>query len=113
MEEVKKVKRAVAMFIFMLCLSGCIGEYASWKEIELQAYGKIKIPEGWLCHIQDNKIYFTDEGITELTEDNVHLAGYIYEEGDELGAVYKMFDENASYEGHIKGEVFQIVHAEG
>ena len=74
---------------------------------------KIKIPEGWLCHIQDNKIYFTDEGITELTEDNVHLAGYIYEEGDELGAVYKMFDENASYEGHIKGEVFQIVHAEG
>ena len=63
--------------ILIFSLSGCSGQYEGWKEIKLQDYGSIKIPEKWVCHIQDNEIYFVDEGVTEFSEGNVHLGGYI------------------------------------
>lgn len=63
--------------ILVFSLSGCSGKYDGWKEIKLHDYGSIKIPEGWTYHIQDNEIYFVDEGVTEFSEANVHLGGYI------------------------------------
>ena len=63
--------------ILIFSLAGCSGQYEGWKEIEQHDYGSIKVPEGWACHIQGNEIYFVDEGVTEFTEENVHLGGYI------------------------------------
>lgn len=71
------MKKLLLIMILVFSLSGCSGQYEGWKEIELQGYGSIKVPEGWVCHIQDNEIYFVDEGVTEFSEENVHLGGYI------------------------------------
>lgn len=59
------MKKLLLIMIFVFSLSGCSAQYEGWKEIELQDYGSIKVPEGWTYHIQDNEIYFVDEGVTE------------------------------------------------
>lgn len=100
------MKKIICILLLIISLSGCVGKYKGWKEIEMADLGTIKIPEGWVCHIQDNEIYFTDEGVTEFTEDTVHLAGYIYEEGKSLGAVYNMFDESVKWIERTYSEVF-------
>ena len=99
------MKRILIITLLFLSLSGCSGKYEGWKEIELQDYGNIKVPEGWTCHIQDNEIYFVDEGVTDFTENNVHLGGYIYEESYIL-ATQKLFDVNAKHIDNVKGEVY-------
>lgn len=99
------MRKIIYVLALVLCLFGCSGKYEGWKEIEMENIGNIKIPRGWTCHIKDDVIYFTDEGVTELTEDTAHLAGYIYEEKNPM-AVYKMFDENATVEEHVKDEIF-------
>lgn len=71
------IKKLLLIAMLVFSLSGCSGQYEGWKEIELQDYGSIKVPEGWVCHIQNNEIYFVDEGVTEFSEENVHLGGYI------------------------------------
>ena len=71
------MKKVLLIMILVFSLSGCSGQYEGWEEIELGDYGSIKVPEGWTCHIQGNEIYFVDEGVTEFTEENVHLGGYI------------------------------------
>ena len=91
--------------ILVFSLSGCSGQYEGWKEIELQDYGSIKIPEGWTCHIQGNEIYFVDEGVTEFTEENVHLGGYIYDEDYTLAA-HKLFDKSTDYEETNESQVY-------
>ena len=103
----KKIIFILSLIIcFFVCITSYAGRYKGWKEIEIADLGTIKVPEGWVCHIQNNEIYFTDEGVTEFTEDTVHLAGYIYEKGKSLGVVYKMFDENARHEEYITDEIF-------
>ncbi|MBQ4145060.1 MAG: hypothetical protein IJD36_00400 [Clostridia bacterium] len=99
------MKKIIYILLLIISLSGCAGKYKGWKEIEMADLGTIKIPEGWVCHIQDNEIYFADEGVTEFTEDTVHLAGYIYEEDNPIVA-YKMFDKNAVVKELITNEIF-------
>ena len=86
------MKKVLLIMILVFSLSGCSGQYEGWKEIELHDYGSIKIPEGWTYHIQDNEIYFVDEGVTEFTEENVHLGGYIYGES-KITKLSKVFPE--------------------
>ena len=90
--------------ILVFSLSGCSGQYEGWKEIELQGYGSIKVPEGWVCHIQDNEIYFVDEGVTEFSEENVHLGGYIYDTHNSH-TPSKVFPEIEKVES-TKGQVY-------
>lgn len=106
MEVFTVMRKVIYILVLTICLSGCAGGYDGWKEVEMHLFGSIKIPQGWTYHIQDCKIYFTDEGVTEFTEDTVHLAGYIYGEGDDIGPAYKMFDENVISGEYIKGEIF-------
>ena len=47
------IKKLLLIAMLVFSLSGCSGQYEGWKEIELQDYGSIKVPEGWACHIQD------------------------------------------------------------
>lgn len=102
---IKKIICICIVIIISLCVLGYSGKYYGFKEIELKGIGNIKIPQEWTCHIDGNKIYFTDESVEEFTEDSVHLAGYIYNEDAPL-ETYKMFDDNAESEGCVKGEVF-------
>lgn len=99
------MKKLLLIIILVFSLSGCSGQYEGWKEIELHDYGSIKIPEGWTYHIQDNEIYFVDEGVTEFSEENVHLGGYIYDESY-IPATQKMFDKNAKFEETIISQVY-------
>ena len=99
------MKKLLLIMILIFFLSGCSGQYEGWKEIKLQDYGSIKVPEGWACHIQGNEIYFVDEGVTEFTEENVHLGGYIYDEDYTLAA-HKLFDKSTDYEETNESQVY-------
>ncbi|MBQ2614721.1 MAG: hypothetical protein IJB80_05285 [Clostridia bacterium] len=99
------MKKVICIFVLILCFSGCSGKYDGWKEIEISDLGRIKIPQGWTCHIEDNKIYFTDEGVEELNQDTVHLAGYIIDEGN-TDIAHRLFDEKARRVGLVTSEVF-------
>ena len=90
--------------LFVFSLFGCSGKYKGRKEIEIENIGSIKIPEGWTYHIQDNEIYFVDEGVTEFTEENVHLGGYIYDEHNSH-TPSKVFPEIEKVES-TKGRVY-------
>ena len=100
------MKKMIYILLCIICLSGCAGEYKGWKEIEMADLGTIKIPEGWVCHIQDNKIYFTDKDVKEFTEDTVHLAGYIYDEGKNPGENHNMFNKEVIWVERTESEVF-------
>lgn len=98
------MKKLLLIMILIFSLSGCSWKYEGWKEIELHDYGSIKIPEGWTYHIQDNEIYFVDEGVTEFSEKNVHLGGYIY--GENIpDAPSKVLPEITKAENTNKGQV--------
>ena len=99
------MKKLLLIMILVFSLSGCSGQYEGWKKIELHDYGSIKVPEGWACHIQGNEIYFVDEGVTEFTEENVHLGGYIYDEDYTLTA-HKLFDKSTDYEETNESQVY-------
>ncbi len=99
------MKKLMLIMILVFSFSGCSGKYDGWKEIELQDYGSIKVPEGWTCHIKDETIYFTDEGVYELTEDKVHMTGFIDDDWEGTKEAYKMFDENAK---HINTDIRKI-----
>ncbi len=97
-------KKLLLIMIFVFSLSGCSGQYEGWTEIKLQDYGSIKVPNGWVCHIQDNEIYFVDEGVTEFSEENVHLGGYIYDAHNSHTSS-KVFPEIEKVES-TKGQVY-------
>lgn len=101
------IKKLLLIAIFVFSLSGCSSRYNGWKKIELQDYGSIKVPEKWECHIQENEIYFVDEGTTEFSEENVHLGGYIYDmhSSDSTYVPSNVFPEIEKAEG-VKGEVY-------
>ena len=102
---IKRIICICIVIIISLCVLGYSGRYYGFKEIELKGLGNIKIPQEWTCHIEGNKIYFTDEGVEKFTEDSVHLAGYIHD-GDYSQSTHKMFDENATVEKLVTSEVF-------
>ncbi len=93
----------IIMLAFSLC--GCSRQYEGWKKIELQDYGSIKVPEGWVSHIQDNEVYFVDEGVTEFTEENIHLGGYIYGV-DKPDEPFKVLPEIIKAENTNKNQVY-------
>lgn len=99
------MKKFLLIMLLIFSLSGCSGKYEGWKEIELQDYGSIKVPEGWVCHIQDNEIYFVDEGVNEFTEENVHLGGYIQSENKPDGQS-KVFPEIVKAESTNENQVY-------
>lgn len=98
------IKKFLLIMVLVVFLSGCSEQYTGWKEIKIQDFGSIKVPEGWVCHIQDDEIYFVDEGITEFSVDNVHLGGYIYD-AHNLNTPSKVFPKIEKAES-IKGQVY-------
>lgn len=105
MKKIACIFGLIVVLAVAVCIFVSAGRYRGWKEIEIQNVGNIKIPEGWTCQMRNNEIYFTDEGVTEFTQDSVHLAGYVYNEKDSSGA-YRMFDKDAIIEERIMGEIF-------
>lgn len=98
------MKKILLITIGLLFLPGCSGKYEGWKEVGIQDYGSITVPEGWECHIRDHEIYFVDEGETEFSEGNVHLGGYI-DDADHSHTPSKVFPKIEKVES-VKGQVY-------